>query len=101
MGRRADCPGGDGGAYAADGFYEGVALLEERKGAEVSALLGAAIAHELGHLLLGKDSHAAAGLMRLVWTAGELAAASKGRLTFTEEQGRRLRASLDGQFAAD
>ena len=35
-------------------------------------LLGRAIAHEIGHLLLGTASHACAGLMRARWLTGEL-----------------------------
>jgi len=35
-------------------------------------LLGRAMAHEVGHLLLGTREHAAAGLMRGKWTSREL-----------------------------
>jgi hypothetical protein len=35
-------------------------------------LLGRAIAHEIGHLLLGTASHARAGLMRACWLGREL-----------------------------
>jgi hypothetical protein len=35
-------------------------------------LLGRAIAHEIGHLLLGTANHARAGLMRACWLTGEL-----------------------------
>jgi hypothetical protein len=35
-------------------------------------LLGRAIAHEIGHLLLGTPSHAPMGLMRACWRTGEL-----------------------------
>lgn len=42
-------------------------------GADVPTLLGRAIAHELGHLLLGTNSHSERGLMRAVWTDQEMA----------------------------
>lgn len=55
-------------------------------------LLGCVIAHELGHLLLGKDSHSANGLMRAAWRAPELQLAAKGKLVFTLQEAERMRA---------
>jgi hypothetical protein len=55
-------------------------------------LLGHIIAHELGHLLLGSDSHSATGLMSAVWQAKELRQASQGILFFTSDQQDRIRA---------
>ncbi len=55
-------------------------------------LLGCVIAHELGHLLLGRDSHSATGLMSAVWQANELRQASQGILFFTDNQQDRIRA---------
>lgn len=78
----------------ADIFYTGVARLEQGRPTSSAAILGSVMAHELGHLLLGTDSHAACGLMRPVWTADDLAAASKGILIFTEDQSRAMRARL-------
>src|SRR5215471_5741193 len=43
-------------------------------------LLGYVIAHELGHLLLGLNSHAGAGLMHGVWELADLQEAARGRL---------------------
>jgi hypothetical protein len=37
-----------------------------------SIVLGRAIAHEIGHLILGTDDHSASGLMREVWTVEQL-----------------------------
>ena len=37
-----------------------------------ASVLGFAVAHELGHLLLGTNTHAAAGLMRAVWSRNDL-----------------------------
>ena len=54
-------------------------------------LLGFVIAHELGHLLLGRDSHSATGLMAPVWQAGEVRMASQGILFFTSDQQERIR----------
>ena len=55
-------------------------------------LLGCVIVHELGHLLLGRDSHSATGLMSAVWQVNELRQASQGILFFTDNQQNRIRA---------
>jgi len=86
---------GEGGeGFQADIFYAGVAHLEQGRINGSESVLGLAIAHELGHLLLGTDSHAVSGLMRRVWSADDLAAAAKGNLVFTEGESRRLRSRL-------
>lgn len=54
-------------------------------------LLGFVIAHELGHLLLGRDSHSATGLMAPVWQVSEVRRASQGILFFTNDQQDRIR----------
>jgi hypothetical protein len=41
-------------------------------GVDGATVLGFAVAHEVGHLLLGTNVHGAAGLMRAVWSRGEL-----------------------------
>jgi len=38
----------------------------------LNQLLGFAVAHEVGHLLLGTNTHAAAGLMRAVWSRSDI-----------------------------
>jgi hypothetical protein len=37
----------------------------------VPALLAHVLAHEIGHILLGTDSHAKAGIMKARWTSGD------------------------------
>ncbi|MGE3577672.1 MAG: hypothetical protein AB7I25_04360 [Vicinamibacterales bacterium] len=55
-------------------FLERVDWLARISGADPEELAGLAIAHEVGHLLLGTNSHAPRGLMRARWTAEELRA---------------------------
>jgi hypothetical protein len=62
------------------------------------------VVHELGHLLLGKDSHSSEGVMRPVWQFEDLQQAARGRLGFTLSQveqmrGRYLSASLQRSAA--
>ena len=55
-------------------FMDRVEMLAQRTGVPIRIVLGRAIAHEVGHLLLGSGSHSPSGLMRAVWTDAELKA---------------------------
>jgi hypothetical protein len=57
-----------------------------------AVLLGHAIAHELGHLLLGTSSHTRAGLMAGRWHATALDHAASGWLQFSPSEAARMRA---------
>jgi hypothetical protein len=46
--------------------------MAERTGVDAHALLGRAIAHELGHLLMATSAHGPNGLMRPVWSQSEI-----------------------------
>ena len=84
----------NGGCYA-DLFYEPIHRLQEVSNVSPAVVLGHAIAHELGHLLLGSNSHSPRGLMRGHWTRHDLEDASKGRLGFSSEQCLRIAARLE------
>lgn len=71
-------------------FFHRAVDLERGNLVPQQAILGAMIAHEIGHLLLGEASHSPAGLMRASWADGDLKAVAKGRLSFTAEQTRRI-----------
>ena len=53
-------------------YEDRVASLATEAHVDSGRLLGRAIAHEIGHLLLGTAGHAPAGLMRACWLTGEL-----------------------------
>jgi hypothetical protein len=53
-------------------FHDQVRTVARRTGVEYSELLGRALAHEIGHLLLRAPGHSRTGLMRAVWTDAEL-----------------------------
>jgi hypothetical protein len=57
-------------------------------------ILGHAVAHEIGHVLLRRESHSSGGLMRSVWSRSDLQKMSAGNLGFTGEEARRLRAGV-------
>ena len=53
-------------------FHDQVQAVARRTGVARSELLGRALAHEVGHLLLGVRGHSRSGIMRAVWTDDEL-----------------------------
>jgi len=57
-------------------------------------LLGRAIAHEIGHLLLNTNSHTPAGLMRATWSQAELRLNLPGDWCFGEREAKAMIASL-------
>ncbi len=78
-------------------------------GLEQRALLGMVLAHEIGHVLLGKGSHSGAGLMRCPWTKKNITDAARGLLSFAPKQARmihqevlaRVEAEASASLAAD
>jgi hypothetical protein len=58
--------------YLATVYGDLIASVARDAGIDGRELLGRAIAHEIGHLLLGTSQHASTGLMRAVWSSAEL-----------------------------
>jgi hypothetical protein len=57
-----------------------VRAVAEKTATTVSTLLGRAIAHEIGHLLLGSAEHPQLGLMRALWSHERAAGPQAGAL---------------------
>jgi hypothetical protein len=76
---------------SAEVFYQRVARWAS--GGDISAyqLLGHAVAHEIGHLLLGPNSHSREGIMRAQWNPRDLRVVAQASLRFTPEQAAHLR----------
>lgn len=75
-----------------------------RQGGTVSSyeILGRTIAHEVGHLLLGPDSHSLTGIMRAAWNEEDLeftTGASLSSTRFTYYQAKELRTELTRRTA--
>ncbi len=75
-------------------FHQRVVDLERTGYIREQEILAAAMAHEIGHLLLGSNSHSRAGIMRAKWNRDELELARLGRLLFTEEESAFIRGEL-------
>jgi hypothetical protein len=77
-------------------FYDRIERLESRA---VSAnptaqqILGYAMAHEIGHVLLGSTQHSSTGIMKGFWGQTEFERLAKGWLGFTTQQSEVMRES--------
>lgn len=72
-------------------YYAAIKAFRSSTAVPAGELLGCVIAHELGHLLLGTDSHSQAGLMSGVWQDPELQQAVRHNLLFSGDEGERMR----------
>lgn len=84
----------DGTGFQADIFFEGIERLGHETFLEPAIILGHVAAHEIGHLLLGTNSHSSGGIMRAHWKMEELARANKGLLLFTKSESHRMTEKL-------
>jgi hypothetical protein len=75
-------------------FYERVLNTAHAREQDVAQVLGYAIAHEIGHLLLPSPAHASTGIMRAEWNGDDLRHMAGGALTFTPTQVELIRAKL-------
>ena len=81
----------DGTGYYAYAFFDHIEILERELG---FSLLGYVLTHEVGHLLLGSNSHAVSGIMSPHWNGAELRRISQGNLLFLPSESRMLRERL-------
>ena len=62
------------------------------------AVLGAAMAHEMGHLLM-LDAHSTTGIMRREWNQEDFRQAGHDNLSFTQAQAAEMSARLTSRLA--
>ena len=74
-------------------FSDRIIWLADLAGERPSLLMGRAIAHEIGHLLLGTNEHSSAGLMRAVWTPADVWRHRREDWIFSAADAARLRNS--------
>lgn len=72
-------------------FEDRIESLCRSAGFDLVVVLGHAIAHELGHVLLGSADHAHDGIMQARWGRADLEQAAMGHLGFTALQGASIR----------
>jgi hypothetical protein len=76
-------------------FYEPALRLVHAREREVAQVLGYAMAHEIGHLLLPAPAHSSTGIMHEGWATDDVRRIVSGALTFTPAQDVLIRAKLD------
>ena len=87
-------------AYLANVFYDRVNSFSQGESAPVPVLLGRAMAHEIGHLLLGTHSHSSIGIMRPFWSGQDLRLDASPYLVFTPDQSRQMKTRLAARAQA-
>ena len=75
-------------------FVDRVELIAELSEIGAAVLLGRAIAHELGHLLLGTNAHSVRGLMRAQWTPADIRRQASVDWALTTEDAAAIRRRL-------
>lgn len=75
-------------------YVDRVAALAAAAAMPAADVLGRAIAHEVGHLLLGTAEHSRAGVMRAVWSPSMLRRHRPGDWEFTEHDAQALRHAI-------
>ncbi|HKV61313.1 MAG TPA: hypothetical protein VJO16_05330 [Candidatus Acidoferrum sp.] len=84
----------DGIGCYADLFSDRAREIQASSHVSTAIILGHGIAHEIGHLLLGSNSHAPTGIMRARWQFADLASANEGRLLFSPLESQEMRNKL-------
>ena len=89
----------DEGGFIVEVYYQAVQALALDKDVELTTLLGFVVAHELGHLLLGR-AHAAHGVMRAAWDRTDLEAIRRGSMRFSAPEAAGMRRMLQATVEA-
>ena len=75
-------------------FLDRVASLSEEGEISIGQFLGNVIAHEIGHLLLGPNSHGGLGIMAARWSKQDIWRMSGGGLRFTPREIQQMQAKV-------
>ena len=96
-----------GVALAADGsravvsvYLDAVADVARRYGQPLGKILGIALAHEIGHVLLPPPSHSPTGIMQASWEGDAIRHAVAGDIAFTDRQAALMRNRLINRVPA-
>ena len=75
-------------------FADRITVAAARLNMDRTPLLGRTLAHELGHLLLGTNSHAAYGLMTGMWPDAVMRDDTGNHWNFTNRQAQQMKVGL-------
>ena len=82
-----------GAGSVATVYADRVRMMAHSAGVDDAELLGRAMAHEVGHLLLGTNRHAAQGLMRASWSSVDLRG-HRAHWLFNRKEGQEMRSGI-------
>jgi hypothetical protein len=77
-------------------FRDRVTHVARERQQDVARVLGYAMAHEMGHLLLPYPAHSTNGIMRAEWNGDDLRHIADGSMLFTPAQATLIRAQAAG-----
>jgi len=97
LGRSVPGDRGSHGVYARV-LYRHIQAKAGQERVNPAQLLGLAMAHEFGHLLLGPKAHSAEGIMRANWSRRDMELGTKGQLHFTDQQALLIRADVQSRI---
>jgi len=80
-------------------FLDAVADVARRYGQPLGKVLGIALVHEIGHVLLPPPSHSTSGIMQPSWEGDALRHAVSGDIVFTARQAVLMRERLNNRVA--
>lgn len=75
-------------------YVDRIAGLADNCDIDVGTLLGRAMAHEIGHLLLGTPEHADTGLMQALWSRESIRGSADAQWLFNARDSRKMRDAL-------
>ena len=83
--------------FLATVYVDRVESVARGAGIDARRVLGLAIAHEIGHLLLNSNTHATSGLMRADWSRNELRRKDATAWQFLDSEAAHVRAAALGR----
>jgi hypothetical protein len=86
--------------YLASVYYDRARQQAEKLALRTWQILGFAIAHEIGHLLLGPESHSRSGLMRGKWDKDAMSWGVRGALLLSQEEAAAIRTDVAARLSA-
>ena len=89
-----------GFARTANVYFDRVAEIADGRKYRAAVVLGAMMAHEIGHLLLGAGSHSKYGLMSLPWGPKILTMANRSMLSFSKTEAQAVRQAAFTRLSA-
>jgi hypothetical protein len=78
-------------------LYRRVTELANEHGLPIGTLLGHAVAHEIGHVLLRSNGHAKHGLMAGGWDRAQFQWIRRAGMFFEKDDAERMKASISGE----